>query len=325
MKNTQSFATRLALFIFATTPFCGLTNAQDYPVKPIQFQIGFALGGSSDLVSRLVADQLAKRLGQPVVPINKPTAGGVIANETVAKASPDGYNLVLLTSGHPIAAVMSTNMPYDAVKDFAMVSTVTSYPMLLTVAADSPLRSMDQLLTRARAKPGTITYAIAGPASAHRLLGELIQIEAKAEMVGVTFKGAAQAMIDLLGGRIDAMVETATFSLPQVKGGKMRALAVSTAGRYAPLPDVATVAETVPGIDFASWLGLATTPGTPRPIINRLHREIGEMLKTTEVRQQLANLGGEATPSTPDQMRDKISGEMARWKRVMEIRKINPN
>jgi tripartite-type tricarboxylate transporter receptor subunit TctC len=299
--------------------------AQDYPVKPIQFQIGFALGGSSDLVSRLVADQLSKRLGQPVVPINKPTAGGIIANEAVARAAPDGYNLVLLTSGHPIAAVMTAKMPYDAVKDFAMVSTVTSYPMLITVAADSPIRTLDQLLTRARAQPARITYAIAGPASAHRLLGELIQIESKTEMVGVTFKGAAQAMIDLLGGRIDAMVETATFSLPQVKGGKMRALAVSTAGRYAPLPDVPTVSDTVPGVDFGSWLGLATTPGTPRPVIDRLNREVGAMLKTAEVQQQLANLGGEATPSSPDQMRDRIAGEMARWKRVMEIRKINPN
>lgn len=299
--------------------------AQDYSTKPIQFLIGFALGGSSDLVSRLVADQLAKRLGQPVVPINKPTAGGIIANEAVARASPDGYNLVLLTSGHPIAAVMTAKMPYDAVNDFSMVSTITSYPMLITVAADSSVRSFDQLLTRARAQPGRVTYAIAGPASAHRLLGELIQIEAKVDMVGVTFKGGAQAMIDLLGGRIDAMVETATFSLPQVKGGKMRALAVSTAGRYSPLPDVPTVADTVPGVDFGSWLGLATSPGTPRPIIDRLNREVGAMLKSPEVRAQLANLGGEASPSSPDQMRDRITGEMVRWKRVMEIRKISPN
>jgi tripartite-type tricarboxylate transporter receptor subunit TctC len=300
-------------------------QAQDYPAKPIQFLIGFALGGSSDLVSRLVADQLAKRMGQPVVPINKPTASGIIANETVAKAPPDGYNMVLLTSGHPIAAVMSVKMPYDAVKDFAMVSTVTSYPMLITVAADSPVRSLDQLLAKARAQPGTVTYAIAGPASAHRLLGELIQIEAKVDMVGVTFKGGAQAMIDLMGGRIDAMVETATYSLPQVKGGKMRAIAVSTAGRYAPLPDVPTVADSVPGVEFGSWLGLATSPGTPKPIIDRLNREVAAMLKTSEVQQQLANLGGEATPSTPDQMRERVTGEMARWKRVMEIRKISPN
>ena len=319
---------------FFRTPFAAIAaaillqapvQAQDYPAKPIQFLIGFALGGSSDLVSRLVADQLAKRMGQPVVPINKPTASGIIANETVAKAPPDGYSMVLLTSGHPIAAVMSVKMPYDAVKDFAMVSTVTSYPMLITVAADSPIRSLDQLLAKARAQPGTVTYAIAGPASAHRLLGELIQIEAKADMVGVTFKGGAQAMIDLLGGRIDAMVETATYSLPQVKGGKMRAIAVSTAGRYGPLPDVPTVADSVPGVEFGSWLGLATSPGTPKPIIDRLNREVAAMLKTSEVQQQLANLGGEATPSTPDQMRDRISSEMARWKRVMEIRKISPN
>ena len=311
----------LAATLIATAP----AAAQDYPVKPVQFLIGFAIGGSSDLVSRLVADQLSKRLGQPFVAVNKPTAGGIIANEAVAKAPPDGYTMALLTSGHPIAAVLATKLPYDSVKDFAMVSTVTSYPMIITVAADSPIRTLDQMLAKARAQPGTVTYAIAGPASAHRLLGELVQIEGKVDMVGVTFKGAAQAIIDLMGGRIDAMVETATFSLAQVKGGKMRALAVSTAGRYPPLPDVPTVAETLPGVDFSSWLGLATSPGTPRPVIDRLNREIRSMLQTTEVQQQLAQFGGVAAPSSPEQMRERIVSEIARWKRVAEIRNIQPN
>lgn len=299
--------------------------AQEYPVKPVQFLIGFAIGGSSDLVSRLVADQLARRMGQPFVPINKPTASGIIANETVAKAPPDGYTMALLTSGHPIAAVLSSKLPYDAVKDFSMVSTVTTYPMILTVAAESPIRTLDQLLARARAQPGKVTYAIAGPASGHRLFGELVQIEGKVDMVGVTFKGASQAMIDLLGGRIDAMVETATFSLAQVKGGKMRAIAVSTAGRYAPLPDVPSVNASLPGVEYSSWLGLTTSSGTPRPIIDRLNREIRGMLQTAEVQQQLAQFGGDATPSTPEQMRDRVVSEIARWKRVAEIRNIQSN
>lgn len=321
MRSVARFGLALVALLGATIA-AAQVSSQDYPARPVQFLIGFAPGGSSDLVSRIVAEQLAVRLGQPFVPVNRPAAGGVIANEIVARAVPDGYRLVLLTSGHPIAGVLFRKLPYHPVNDFAMVSVVTTYPFLITVPAGSPFKSLDQMLARARNEPGKVTYAIAGPASGHRLLGELLQIEAKVDMVGVTYKGAATAMTDLLGGRIDAMVETATFSLPQVRAGKLRALAVSTAKRYEPLPDVPAIAETVPGIDYTSWLGLATSPGTPRAIIDRLNRELLEILKTPAVQERLALLGGVASPSTPEQMRERIVNEMARWKRVIDIKNI---
>jgi tripartite-type tricarboxylate transporter receptor subunit TctC len=204
--------------------------AQDYPTRPIRFMIGFAPGGSSDLVSRALAERLAPRLGQTIVPDNRVGASGVVANETVAKAPPDGHTMVLLTGGHPVAAAVMSKLPYDALESFSMVSTVTSYPMMVTVAADSPMKTLGDLIARARANPDKVTYAVSGPGSLHHLLGELINIEAKTSMVSVPYRGAAAAMVDLLGGRIDAMVETATFSLPRCGAARCAPL------RFPPAP-----------------------------------------------------------------------------------------
>ena len=302
----------------------GSALAQDYPVRPIRFMIGFAPGGSSDLVSRALAERLAPRLGQSIVPDNRVGASGVVANDTVAKAPPDGHTMVLLTGGHPVAAVLMSKLPYDALESFSMVSTVTSYPMMITVAADSPLKTLGDLIARARANPDKVTYAVSGPGSLHHLLGELINIEARTTMVSVPYRGAAAAMVDLLGGRIDAMVETATFSAPQVRGGKMRALALSTGTRYPLMPEVPTIAETLPGIDVGSWLGLAVSPGTPRAIVERLNREVRAILQEPDMQKRLADLGGVATPSSPEEMRERIRREIARWRHVANVKNIPP-
>lgn len=298
--------------------------AQDYPAKPIRFLIGFAPGGSSDLVSRALAERLATRLGQPVVPEQRQGASGVIANEIVAKGAPDGHMLVLLTGGHPVAAVLMRRLPYNAVKDFAMVSTVTSYPMFITVAPDAPMKTLADLIAKAKANPDRVTFADSGPGSLHHMVGMLVSVEAGVSMVNVPFKGAAQAIIDLLGGRIDSMVETATFSLPQVKAGKMRALALSSSARYPLLPEVPTIAETLPGVEAGSWLGVATSPGTPAPVVDRLNREIRAILQQPEMQKRLSDLGGVPTPSTPDEMRARIETEITRWARVAKIKNIQP-
>jgi len=301
-----------------------IAAAQEYPGRPIRFMIGFAPGGSSDLVSRALAEKLTPQLGQPVVPETRSGASGVVANEAVSKAAPDGLSMVLLTGGHPVAAVLVRKLPYDAAKDFGMVSTVTSYPMLITVAADSPMKTLADLIAKAKAQPNKVTYAVSGPGSLQRLTGELVNVEAGTSMVYVPYKGAAQAMIDLLGGRIDAMVETATFSLPQVRSGKMRALAQSMATRYSLAPEMPAVAETLPGVEVGSWLGLAVSPGTPRPIIERLNREVRNILQTQDMQKRLADLGGVATPSTPEEMRERVEREVARWSRIVKLKGIEP-
>ncbi len=315
MKRWRRFAFAAIAALFA----CPLA-AQDYPKRPLRFMIGFAPGGSADLVSRILGQKLAERLGQPVIAEQKMGASGLLANDVVAKAAPDGQTLVLLTGGHAVAAVIMKERPYDAVRDFAMVSVVTGYPMVISVAPDSPVRSLAALL--ARAKGERITYATSGPGSLHDLVGELINVEAGVEMVGVPFKGAALGIVDLLGGRVDVMVETATFSFPQIRAGKLRALAQSYPGRYPLMPEVPAIAETLPGVEASSWLGLATSPGTPRAIVDRLNREVRSIVELPEVRARLAELGGVPSPSTPEEMRERIEREIARWKRVVELKKI---
>lgn len=322
--GTMKLASRWLLPISAMLALLHVAplGAQTYPTRPIRFMIGFAPGSSSDMVTRLLAEKLAARLGQPVVPEQKAGASGVLANDAVAKAAPDGHVLVLLTGGHPVAAVLMKQLPYDAVRDFAAVSTVTSYPMVFSVAQNSPIKDFADLIARARAAPGKITYSSAGPGSLHHLLGELVNIEAGVSMTSIPFKGAGQAVVDLLGGRIDVVVETATFSFPQIRGGKMRALALSTLARWPLMPDVPVIAETVPGVEAGSWLGVATSPSTPRPVIERLNRELRDVLEMPDVQKRLADLGGVPTPSTPEEMRSRIEREIARWRRVVELKKI---
>ncbi len=297
-------------------------TGQDYPARPLKFYIGFAAGGSADLVSRLLAQKLQDRLGQTVVAEPKIGATGIIAQDAVAKAPPDGLSLVLLTGGHPTSAVLMRKLPYDPVRDFGMVSLVTQYPMVISVLPGSPIKTLADLIARAKAAPGKVTYTTSGVGSLHHLLGEWLNIEAGTEMVQVPFKGAGPAYTELLGGRVDVMIETMTFSSGQIKSGRLRGLAQSAAARVPNFPDIPAVAETLPQIEFQSWLGVVTSPGTPRPIIDRLNREMREVLNDRDVRTRLADLGGEAVPSTPDELRARVEREVQRWGRVVELRKI---
>jgi len=297
-------------------------SAQSWPEKPIRFYVGFPPGGSTDLISRLLGQKLSDRVKQPVIVEQKVGGTGLIANDAVAKAPPDGYTMVLLTGGHPGTAAVMKKLPYDPVNDFGMVTTVIEYPMVISVAPDSSIKSFAELIKRAKAEPGKISFSSAGPGSLHHLLGEWMNIEAGTTMLHVPFKGAAPAFTELLGGRIDILIETATFSFPQVKGGRLRPLALSSAGRYPLMPDVQTVAEVLPGVEFSSWLGVAVAPGTPKPVIERLNKELRAVLAEDEVKQRFAGFGGVPAASTPEAMRERIAREIERWKRVVDTRKI---
>jgi tripartite-type tricarboxylate transporter receptor subunit TctC len=309
------------LFLFGVL-FAGTVLAQTYPDKPIRFYVGFPPGGSTDLISRLLGQKLSDRLRQPVIVEQKVGGTGLIANDAVAKAPPDGHTMVLLTGGHPGTAAVMKKLPYDPVKDFGMVSTVIEYPMVISVAPESPVKSFAELVARAKAEPGRISFSSAGPGSLHHLLGEWLAIEAGTTMLHVPFKGAAPAYTELLGGRIDILIETATFSFPQIRGGRLRALALSSAGRYPLMPEVQTVAEVLPGVEFSSWLGVAVAPGTPRPVIELLNRELGAILAEEDVKQRFAGFGGVPAASTPEAMRSRVEREIARWNRVVESRRM---
>jgi tripartite-type tricarboxylate transporter receptor subunit TctC len=296
--------------------------SQSYPDRPIRFYVGFPPGGSTDLISRLLGQKLSDRIKQPVIVEQKVGGTGLIANDAVAKAPPDGHTMVLLTGGHPGTAAVMKKLPYDPVKDFGMVSTVIEYPMVISVAPDSPIKSLADLVSRAKAAPGRVSFSSAGPGSLHHLLGEWLNIEAGTTMLHVPFKGAAPAFTELLGGRIDVLIETATFSFPQVRGGRLRPLALSSAGRYPLMPEVQTVSEVLPGVEFSSWLGVAVAPGTPRPVIELLNREFRAVLAEDDVKQRFAGFGGVPAASTPEAMRERVEREISRWNRVVESRKI---
>ena len=296
--------------------------AQDYPSRPIRFLVGYAPGTGTDIVSRLLGHKFSERFGQPVVVEQRVGSGGIIANEAVIKAPPDGHTMVLLSGAHPATAAVRLKLPYDPVKDFAMVGTVASYPIVISVRPDSPIKSFPNLLARAKAAPGRLTYSMGSTGSLLHLLGEWISIEAGTSMVHVPFKGSGPALIELLGGRIDLMVDTGIFAFGQIRGGKIRPLAISSPARYPLMPDVPTIAETLPGVEMGSWLGLVVTPGTPRPIVDRLNRELRSILGDADVRRRLAEMATVPLASSPEEMSARIERETARWKRVVELKNI---
>lgn len=296
--------------------------AQDYPSKPIKFLVGFSPGGSADLISRFVAQKLGERLGQPIVVEQRLGATGIIAQDAVAKAAPDGYTMVLLTGGHATSAVMKKKLPYHPVNDFAMVSTIIEYPMAIGVRPDSPIKSFPDLLARAKAEPGKLSMSSAGTGSLHHLLGEWIKIESGTEMIHVPFSGAGPAYTELLGGRIDVFIETMTFLNVNFKNGQVRPLAVSSAHRLKDFPNVPTISETLPGVDLTSWLGVVVAPGTPPAIVNRLNRELRLVLAEPATAERFAQLGGLPAASTPDEMRARVQREIERWSRVVKLRNI---
>jgi tripartite-type tricarboxylate transporter receptor subunit TctC len=311
-----------ALCLLAALSSGAYPQAEDYPGRPIRFLVGFAAGGSTDIISRLLAQKFTERMGATVAVEQKTGATGIIANDVVAKAPPDGLTMVLLTGGHPASAAIMKSMPYDPVKGFSMVATVTAYPLVISVAPDSPIQSLPDLIARARAAPGVLSYSSVGIGSLHHLFGEWLNIEAGTSMIHVPFKGAAPAFTEVLGKRVDVMIETATFSFGQIRGGRLRPLALSSSGRYPLMPEVPSVSETVKGVELSSWLGLATAPGTPRPIIDKLHRELRAILEMPDVRERFAQLGGVPTLSTPEEMAARIEREIVRWKRVVEVKNI---
>jgi tripartite-type tricarboxylate transporter receptor subunit TctC len=312
---------RFSVFL-GTLLFTAAAFAQAYPEKPIRLVVGFPPGGSSDTVARVVAQNLSALVGQPVVVENKPGAGGIIASDFVAKAPGDGYTLLLATAGHPTAAAMMQKLPFDALKDFAWITTLTTYPFVIATAADSPIRNLPDLISRARAAPGKVSYASAGVGTSHHLLGEWLSSETGIDMIHVPFKGGTSPLTEVVAGRVDVMIETMTLVLPHIKSGKLRALAVTSPEPKDYLPDVPPVAKTVPSIVFQSWLGIAAPAGTSPQVVGRLNSDLRKVLAVPEVQQRLAGLGGGAAPVSPEQMRTQVAAEIERWRQLVDARRI---
>jgi tripartite-type tricarboxylate transporter receptor subunit TctC len=308
----------LRLGAAAIAPVCPAA-ADDWPSRPIRLIVGTAPGGSPDIIGRILGEKLADRLGTAVVIENVTQGAGAVAYQAVSKSAPDGYTMGILTAGFPPqAALRRKSLAYDPVEGFSFVTLLCGYPMVYAVAPDSPIKSFKDLLERAKAAPGRITYTINALGSIYHVLTKWIEIESGALMTPVSYRGTAQALTDVVSGRIDLMVDAATSGFPRVQSGQLRLLAISSPGRYPLMPDAPTIAETLPGVEFMSWLGLAMAPATPRPVVARINQEIRDALELPDVQQRLSEGGNVASPSSPGEMRQKVEGEIARWTRVIE-------
>jgi len=288
----------------------------------VKLIVGFEPGGNTDTVARIVAQKLSDRLGQQVVVENKLGAAGTIGTGEAARAAPDGYTLHLNGSQLWLLPFMRARVPYDPVRDFAFVTTVVAYPMFLLVAPNSPITSFQALIDRAKAAPGKVSYAIIGGGSVYHLLGKWIENRAGIEMVAVPYRGSVAAFTDVVGGRLDAMLDTATSAIPRIRNGQLRPLAMSSPERYPLMPDTPTMAETVPGIQLMSWLGLAAAAQTPRPIVDRLNGEVRRILELPDIKQWLADTGVLAAPSSPEELQRRVESEIELYTRIAEANGI---
>src|SRR5258707_8911724 len=236
---------------------------QNWPQRALRILIGTSPGGSPDIVGRLLADKMAERLGQSITVENNTGGGGGIAASIVAHAPPDGYSMTLLTAGYASGAAVG-KFPFDGDNTFGFLSMVCAYPFVYQVPKESPIQSFADLLARAKASPGKLTYVITSLGSIYHLIGSWVGSKAGVDMVPVPYRGSANAVTDVMGGRVDVMLDTATSGFPRIANGQFRALAVTSPTRYPLLPDAPTVAETLPGVHYMSWLGMATAPRTPR-------------------------------------------------------------
>jgi tripartite-type tricarboxylate transporter receptor subunit TctC len=316
---------RLLLAACGTWAACAAwpASAQGYPDHAIKIYQGFAPGGNADAIARAVGIELGKTLGQPVVVEAQAGAGGTIAASTVARAKPDGYTLLLATGGHAVAGALYSTLPYKTVADFEMVSTITYFPFLIVVNANSKFQSFAELVSAARAAPATLAYGTAGVGSTHHLAGELLQSMAKMPMLHVPYRGDAASITALLAGDVPFIIAPPTAVMSNIQAGKLRALATTGPQRWPGMPNVPTVAEQgVPGYDVRSWAGLMAPAGTPRPVVDRLNAETVKALNTPAVRQRLEDKGGEARGSTPEEMKAMVGSELQKWTQVVAEAKI---
>jgi len=316
--------TFLAVLLFSAliSPQPPVHAQVSYPSKPIRLVQGFGPGGNADTVARIVADSMSKIFGQPVVVEAKTGAGGNIASAEVAKSSPDGYTLLLLTGGHAVSAGLYKSLPFHPVDDFSMISTITFFPFVVSVRPDHPAKTLQDAIQMAKAQPGKLNYSSVGVGSTQHLAGELISSMAGIRMTHVPYRGGAAPMEGLLRGDVDLLIDTVTFTTTQLQGGRVRPLAVTSARPWPSLPGVPAAAETLPGFDVRSWTGLAGPKGMDRNLVQRLNLALNDAVAVGAVRRQLEGLGNHVLPGTPTEMRELVAREAARWAQVIKDAKI---
>ncbi|WP_028601159.1 tripartite tricarboxylate transporter substrate binding protein [Ottowia thiooxydans] len=288
-----------------------------YPSRAIQLIHGFGAGGNADVVARLVGQKLQDALKQPVVIDIKSGAGGSIATNYVAKSAPDGYNLVMLTGAHTVSAALKKSLPYDPVKDFSFISTVSSFPFVVAVRAEHPAKTLADLIALAKKDPGKITFTSVGVGSTQHMVGELLGSAANVELLHVPYRGGGAPVQAVIAGDVDILTDTLTVATPHLKSGRLRALGVTSAAAWPSIPDVPPVSSTLLGFEVRSWLGIAAAAGTPAPVVQKLTAAVHQALQDTTLQKSLAAAGSAASPCTPDEFRTMVQNEIARWHTVI--------
>jgi tripartite-type tricarboxylate transporter receptor subunit TctC len=301
----------------AVALFSGLAAAQAYPSRPIRLVVPYPAGGTSDLTARVVAQKVSQTIGQPIVVDNKGGAAGTIGADFVAKSAPDGYTLLLTDTTFAIVPSLAQKLPYDPLKDFAPITLGIKVPSLVVVNPALPIRNLQDLMEYARKNPGKIAYGSGGVGTAVHLAGAFLGNIAGAEMIHVPYRGAGPAIADVVSGQIQMVIPSMPTVVSFVNAGQLRALAITASKRSEQVPNVPTVAEAgLPNYDATSWYGFSAPAGTPRAIVDRLHREITQALADKEVRDTLVKQGAEMSPTTPEQFAAFIADEMKKWDKV---------
>jgi tripartite-type tricarboxylate transporter receptor subunit TctC len=311
---------RFPQYAFAACLICfGLTgHGQNYPLKPIRIVVPFTPGGPNDILARIAGQRLTAAWGQQVIVDNRPGGGTVIGTEFVAKAPPDGYTMLMVSTSHAANVSLMSKLPFDTLHDFAAVIQAVSSPNVLVVHPSIPARSPRELVAIAKARPGQINFASGGSGSATHLSGELLRLTAGVSMTHIPYKGAGPATIDLISGQVSWMFGTILPTLPHIKTGKLRAIGVSSKQRVAVLPGIPAVAEDVPGFEAVSWYGMFVPAATPADLIAKLNQEIARAFTVAEVRDRLAREGTEVVAGTPAQFAALFKSEVAKWARVIK-------
>lgn len=296
-----------------------------YPSRPLRFVIPFPAGGSTDLIARIVGQRLSGSIGLPVIVDNRPGAAGLLAAEIVARAAPNGYTVLMHTASYATTIAIMAKVPFDPFKDITPITQLVTSALLIAVNANSPMKTMQDLISTARAKPGSLNYGSVGVGSINHLSNEVLNRMAKINTVHVPFKGAAAAITGIFTGEVQMFLGGFTDIVPQIKAGRLRPLAVTSAGRSPFLPDVPTIAESgVPNYVVPYWSGLFGTGGTPRSIILRLNQEVGKILQSQEVRDRFALESAEPAPTTPEAFGKLVRDQIDFWRQIAREAEIKP-
>lgn len=312
MLKGRLIASALALAILSSAA----QAADKYPDRTVRIVVPYPPAGVTDVVGRIIADQLGKRLGQTFIVENRAGAAGMTGSDNVAKSAPDGYSILMGSVANTTLPAVYTHVPYDLNKDLAPLCQVISIPNFMVVGANSPYKTVKDIIAAAKANPGKLTFASSGVGASPHLSSELFKVMTGTDMVHVPYKGSGPAQIDLIAGRVSMMFDNA--SLPQVKAGQLRALAVSSPKRFSAAPDIPTVAEAgVPGYAVTSWYGLWVPKGTPQPIIDMLDKNITEIFQDKSVQDKIMNLGGETQVVCGKEFQTFIDAELVRWEKLV--------